>query len=279
MRKLTLAISLTSAITLTNQGFASEDSTAKITEALKTSPCTEYSSQFSECKRLTSLDLLNSLHTMSQAKIHEMFGDYQPSNCKTNNCKTNIDVEPAIIAEFTYSSSNMQSNPRTIQLKAYKPLLDMSRMFKETDMMFAMFANFSYKDTAKLTKNVTDMHDMFSGAAKLVYVNLGNIDTSNITNMQNMFKSCVSLRNIDLSMFNTSKVTNMSGMFSYCSSLEQLDISKFDMSNVKSVDNMFSNCISLKVLVLPKSEIQVSHLTVKNFFGCENLNLNRIVYK
>ena len=82
----------------------------------------------------------------------------------------------------------------------------------------------NFKNKCKfITKNVTNMSNMFFGCSSLKSINLSNLDTNNVKDMSGMFSGCSSLTSLNLSNFNTNNVNDMSGMFSGCSSLTSLN--------------------------------------------------------
>ena len=96
------------------------------------------------------------------------------------------------------------------------------------------------------TKNVTDMHQAFSGLNHITSLDLSSFDMSNVTNIANMFHGCASLEEIDVSTWDTSKVTNMYSTFGRCTSLKTLDVSHWDTSNVTTMIETFWGCSSLE---------------------------------
>ena len=100
------------------------------------------------------------------------------------------------------------------------------------------------------TSNVTDMSDMFSSCADLVYINTRNMDTSNVTTMSRMFYNCYDLTKLNLSDFNTSNVVDVSNMFYGCSMLSELNVSNWDISNVTNYNSMFKYCSRLSKLII-----------------------------
>ncbi|CAE7781901.1 unnamed protein product [Symbiodinium sp. CCMP2592] len=91
------------------------------------------------------------------------------------------------------------------------------------------------------TSAVTDMTDMFSGAATFNQ-DIGTWDTSRVTRMDRMFDSA-SAFNQDIGSWDTSSVTSMSGMFYRASQFNQ-DIGGWNTSSVTSMDSMFRSARS-----------------------------------
>ena len=126
-----------------------------------------------------------------------------------------------VIADFIYEEEPGCLN--IFQLTAIKPMTSMAFMCRGTEVAAVSFC---YEEASEFTKSVTDMHDMFFEATKLVYVNLTNLDTRSVTNMENMFRLCVNLKEVNFSGFNTSNVTRRCRQ--RCSDRIALKISKKD---------------------------------------------------
>ena len=77
------------------------------------------------------------------------------------------------------------------------------------------------------TKNVKDMHNMFSSCIMLKSIVLSSFDTTNVSNMNCMFQSDYNLISLDLSSFNTINLESMYKMFENLQSLHYLDISNW----------------------------------------------------
>ena len=76
--------------------------------------------------------------------------------------------------------------------------------------------------------------------------------TRNVTNMNDMFYDCENLENINLSSFDTKNVDEMRCMFCDCKKLTYIDLSSFDFRNVENMINMFLCCNNLKKIVIKK---------------------------
>jgi len=103
----------------------------------------------------------------------------------------------------------------------------------------------NFKNKCKfITKNVTNMSNMFFGCSSLKSINLSNLDTNNVKDMSGMFSGCSSLTSLNLSNFDTNNVTNMNNMFYNCSSLTSINLNNFDANNVtnKIVDEIPKSC-------------------------------------
>ena len=88
----------------------------------------------------------------------------------------------------------------------------------------------------RLTRNVSSLHEAFSGMRDLEYVNLN--DTSMITDMSFCF-SFAKAFNQQIGHWDTSNVTNMAGMFAGAEAFNQ-PIGDWDTSKVTKMNSMFS---------------------------------------
>ena len=93
----------------------------------------------------------------------------------------------------------------------------------------------------------TSCYYWFCGCSKLTDIEgIENLNTENVMYMSNMFERCSTLTSLDLSNFNTAKVTNMEEMFIGCSALTTIYVSdKFVTDKVTDSRNMFSGCNKL----------------------------------
>ncbi|MCF0239877.1 MAG: BspA family leucine-rich repeat surface protein, partial [Streptococcus gallolyticus] len=144
--------------------------------------------------------------------------------------------------------------------------LDFSKMQWNTEKvatmscMFDSFAQHDHEHSVTLnlkglnTANVTDMSNMFNGAAQNSAIpptiDVSELDTHNVTNMKYMF-CCIAYSSpnpitLNLSNFDTKQVADMSSMFEgICSAAPGhatvYASNKFDVSEVSKSSDMFSN--------------------------------------
>ena len=126
---------------------------------LYTDNCTSMYNLFSNCSKLTSLDLSN-FDTSNVTNMNSMF--------EFCNSLVNLDL------------SHLDTNNVT----------NMTKMFKDCNSLVTL--NLSNFDTSK----VTTMYQMFYRCENLISLDLSNFDTSKVTNMFNMFEYCSSLKSI-----------------------------------------------------------------------------------
>ncbi|MBQ3655320.1 MAG: BspA family leucine-rich repeat surface protein [Bacteroidales bacterium] len=200
-------------------------------EYLNTENVTDMEDMFSNCQRLTSLDV-SGLNTQNVTNMSNMFRD----------CKhiTNLDISGFNTQKVT-NMSNMFlgcKNLTSLDVSRFntEKVTDMSDMFRDCQLLTSLdVKGFN-------TQNVTNMSNMFCNCKKLTSVNVSGFNTQNVTNMSGMFKDCSSITSIDVSGFNTEKVTDMSYMFLNCSLITSLDVSKFKTEKVTDMSYMFSAC-------------------------------------
>ena len=180
-------------------------------EYLNTAKVTDMGYMFSDCSKLTSLDVTH----FNTAKVTDM--GYMFSDCSK---LTSLDVTHFNTAKVT----------------------DMSTMFYNCSSLTSL--DVTHFNTA----NVTDMSYMFQNCLKLPSLDVTNFNTAKVTDMSYMFTSCKKLPSLDVTNFNTAKVTDMSSMFSSCSKLTSLDVTNFNTVNVKKMSRMFTGCSALTSL-------------------------------
>ena len=179
-------------------------------EYLNTEKVTSMSYMFSNCSKLTSLDVTK-FNTANVTNMNDMF-----RNC---SALTSLDVSKFNTVNVT----------------------NMGRMFSNCSALTSLdVTNFN-------TEKVTYMVYMFSGCSKLTSLDASKFNTVNVTNMSRMFSNCSALTSLDVTNFNTKKVTNMGRMFFECQALTAIYASsKFVTTQVSQSSDMFYNCKKLK---------------------------------
>ncbi|MCR5454751.1 MAG: BspA family leucine-rich repeat surface protein, partial [Bacteroidales bacterium] len=180
---------------------------------LYTANVTDMNNMFSDCKKLTAIDL-SKFNTTNVTSMYQMF-----CNC-------------AELTSLDLSSFNTEK------------VTDMNGMFYNCSALTTLdLSSFN-------TANVTYMYQMFYFCSALTTLNLRSFNTENVTDMSSMFYRCSALTTLDLSRFKTAKVTDMSQMFCNCAALESLDLSSFNTANVTKMDHMFQGCSSLTTILV-----------------------------
>ena len=253
---------------------------------LDTSNVTDMSAMFSECSRLTNLNL-SSFDTSKVTNMNSMFDSCSSltnlnlSSFDTSNvtsmysmfasCSrlTSLDISNFNTSKVTYMRFMFRNCSSLTSLDVSKfdtsKVTNMSLMFDNCSKLTSLdVSNFD-------TSNVTSMGSMFSSCSRLTSLDLSKFDTSNVTSMSYMFYECRSLTSLDVSKFDTSKVTNMMYMFFSCRRLTSLDISSFDTSQVTSMEYIFSDCERLTSLDLSKFDTSQVTNMFGMFNGCSSL--------
>ena len=181
--------------------------------AFDTSEVTGMDRMFSDCEKLTNLDV----HNFDTSQVTNMTGMF--SQCS--------ELSSLDVTSFNTSL-----------------VFDMNEMFYGCSKLSSLDVN-SFD-----TSQVTAMRGMFFGCSSLTDLDLRSFDTSQVTSMSGMFSGCSNLTDLDLRSFDTSRVTSMWEMFSSCGKLKNLDVSSFDTSSVTTMDSMFLGCDSLTDLDL-----------------------------
>ena len=229
-------------------------------EYLKTSNVTSMAYMFSNCYRLTSLDV-SGFDTGDVTSMTYMF-----FGC---NNLTSLDVSG-------FDTGNVTSMRNMFASCTNLASLDVSRFDtgNVTDMysMFFGCTNLASLDVSGFdTGNVTSMAFMFERCTNLASLDVSGFNTTNVTSLKEMFLGCSSLEGIDVSRFNTTNVTNMSAMFYECSLLSSLDVSRFNTTNVTNMSNMFSGCSSLQSLDLSGFTFKSGDYTIGILQDCTGL--------
>ena len=254
-------------------------------ENLNTQNVTDMSSMFSDCQKLTSLDLSN-FNTANVEDMRSMF-----KNC---SALTGIFASNKFVTDMVINGSDMFSG-------CDKLIGAIKYIGSQTDHHYANYVDgyFSpeggfpayavfdggtrtltfgrglskpagaydlnegnnepgwltqkeniYKvvfDASFANARPTSCYYWFCGCSKLTDIEgIENLNTENVTNMNSMFDRCSALTSLDLTNFNTAKVSDMSYMFMGCSALTTIFVSdKFVTEQVISSDNMFHMCINL----------------------------------
>ena len=170
-----------------------------------TSDVTDFSWMFSECSKLTSLDL-SSFNTENAVAMEGMF-----SNC-SGLLSLNLN---------NFDTGNVTS---------------MRNMFYNcSNLVTLTIDNFN-------TEKVTIMESMFHDCQKLASLNLSKFNTASVERMNDLFFNCKALTSLNLSSFNTNNVTTMHSMFYGCAELVTVYVSDLWVINSGvETTNMFIN--------------------------------------
>ena len=169
---------------------------------------------FSGCSKLAGVEGLSKLDT---SKVTDM--GYMFSNCwrLTSLQLSGFDTSSVTDMSFMFQGC---SGLGSLQLSSFNTtnVTDMGFMFWDCRDLTSL--NVSKFDTS----SVTNMGSMFWGCRGLTSLDVSKFDTANVMNMGYMFLACSGLTSLDLSSFNTSSVKNMYNMFYECSGLKQVTL-------------------------------------------------------
>ena len=177
-------------------------------ENLNTSNATSMHCMFSNCSKLTSLDV-SSFDTSNVTDMGAMF-----SNC---SLLTSLDVS-------RFDTSNVT---------------DMMSMFRSCEALTSL--DVSGWNTSMV--EAYGMKDMFYGCKALTSLDVSNFDTSNVESMENMFRDCIALTSLDISGFDTSNVTNMQGMFQGSSLLNTIKLGENFIFSGKNISDQWMKAL------------------------------------
>ena len=232
--------------------------TVRFTEAVKPKSCYLW---FNNCQQLTNIENLNYLYTNEVTNMRSMF-----SNCSKITTLDVSNFNTSNVTDMQYMFYNC-NNLTTLDVSNFdtSKITNMCSMFSNCSKITTLdVSNFN-------TSNITTMSYMFSTCTQLTSLDVSNFNTSNVTDMYSMFSNCSNLTSLDLSNFDTSKITTMRYMFNTCTKLTTLDLSNFDTSNVTDMSGMFYNCINLITLDVSNfdtsSVIDMSYM----FYSCSKL--------
>ena len=254
-------------------------------ENLNTQNVTDMSSMFSDCQKLTSLDLSN-FNTANVEDMRSMF-----KNC---SALTGIFASNKFVTDMVINGSDMFSG-------CDKLIGAIKYIGSQTDHHYANYVDGYFSpeggfpayavfdggtrtltfgrglskpagaydlnvenntpgwnaqkeniekvvfDASFANARPTSCYYWFCGCSKLTDIEgIENLNTENVTNMNSMFDRCSALTSLDLTNFNTAKVSDMSYMFMGCSALTTIFVSdKFVTYQVTDGRDMFHMCINL----------------------------------
>ena len=188
----------------TNPGWFTEGISASITKVVfdpsfaNARPTSTYY-WFSGCTNLTSITGWENLNTSEVTNMREMFSD-----CRK---LTNLNLNQFNTSKVTNMNGMFQSCKALKKLSfsylfSTTNVTDMSYMFYDCSAMTSF--DLSYFNTSK----VTDMRYMFYECDAVTTLDLSTFDTGNVTNMAYMFSECDNLTTINISNgWSTAKVT------------------------------------------------------------------------
>ena len=174
-------------------------------EYLNTTEVTNMREMFSDCRKLTNLNL-NQFNT---SKVTNMSGMFQ--SCKALK---------KLSFSYLFSTTNVT---------------DMSYMFFDCSAMTSF--DLSYFNTSK----VTDMRYMFYECDAVTTLDLSTFDTGNVTNMVSMFGECENLTTINISSgWSTDNLTGTNSSYAMFANTKQIRGMQGTTYNASYVDKTYA---------------------------------------
>ena len=235
-------------------------------ENIKTDKVTNFSSLFSNCRSIKSLNLTN----WNTGNVTTLYGCF-------NSCYSLIELD------LSYWNVNKVTNLST-SFNACYSLKRINFSGWQTGTLTSIYSFFGncqslkYIDTSWLnvTSACTDICYAFQNCWSVKELNLNAWDLSGIPDTNNrchdVFAGCYSVKRITgIENWNCHSANSMTGMFSGCYLLEELNISNWNMSYATNLSNFFANCYNLRQLNLsswqPSNCVNFSGM----FSGCYSL--------
>ena len=170
---------------------------------------------FVELENLVTISGIENLYTSNVTDMGFMFTEcYRLSSIDVSHFDTkNVNNMDAMFAVCTNLTSLDLSNFDTSNVQNMKSVFECCYALKSLNI-----SSFN-------TSNVTDMAYMFGDCYALENLDVSKFNTDNVTQMNIMFRACKKLEVLNLSSFNISKVKNMGQMFKNCEALTTIYVS------------------------------------------------------
>lgn len=253
---------------------------------LDTSNATNIKNMFTNCQKLTMLDL-SSFDTSKVQNMQAMFlqcislESVDLSNWNTSNTTVMAGMFGGCtkLKALNLSHFNTSKVITFLQFAASCESLEtvnapslVTSVCNNTKAMFTSCIKLNSIDVTNWdTSNVTDMAGMFLNCSSLIELNVRNWNTEKVSTFASTFEDCIKLYDLDVSNWNVSSCTDMYYMFEGCSQLNNLDVSHWDVSQVTTMNAMFQNCSKLSGLKVenwrPSSCTDMSFM----FYTCSSL--------
>ena len=188
---------------------------------------------FSGCTNLTSITGWENLNTSEVTNMREMFSD-----CRKI---TNLNLNKFNTSKVTNMSGMFQScialNKISLPYTFYTSnVVDMSYMFYDCTSL-SSFNFFTYFNTSK----VTDMRYMFYECDAVTTLDLSTFDTGNVTNMVSMFGDCENLTTIYIgSGWSTDNLTGTNSSYAMFANTKQIRGMQGTTYNASYVDKTYA---------------------------------------
>ena len=222
----------------TNPGWFTEGISASVTKVVfdpsfaNARPTSTYY-WFSGCTNLTSITGMEYLNTSEVTNMREMFSD-----CRK---LTNLNLNQFNTSKVTNMSGMFQScialNKISLPYTFYTSnVVDMSYMFYDCTSL-SSFNFLTYFNTSK----VTDMRYMFYECDAVTTLDLSTFDTGNVTNMVSMFGDCENLTTIYIgSGWSTDNLTGTNSSYAMFANTKQIRGMQGTTYNASYVDKTYA---------------------------------------
>ncbi len=115
------------------------------------------------------------------------------------------------------------------------------------------------------------MNNWFLNFSKVETIDLQYIDASSLRTMVSTFEGMTSLKSIDLSVLNLESLGSVDYIFSGCTSLTSVNLENFNSPIIDSIAGMFIGCTSLEKVDLSSLTTDSLVYVYDLFNGCTNL--------
>ena len=125
--------------------------------------------------------------------------------------------------------------------------------------------------------HVEDISWMFKGATGLVNIDLSNWDTGNIMKFNSLFSSSdsntgsMNIKTTGIENWDVSNGDNLSYMFYGCGQLESIDLSNWDVSKNTTFNHFFTDCYKLKSVNFDGWDTSSCEVFAAMFNNCDTL--------
>ena len=123
------------------------------------------------------------------------------------------------------------------------------------------------------TPKLLSTENMFRDSHGLMFVDIGDFETSNLSVASRMFRDCSELETVIFRSTETWRLLQVDEMFSGCKKLKNIDLPAIipDGSSLRRAEYMFINCYNLSYLDFSAFNINDNTITVSAFRNCTNL--------
>ena len=221
----------------TNPGWFTEGVSASVTKVVfdasfaNARPTSTYY-WFNSCANLTSITGWENLNTSEVTNMREMFSD-----CRKI---TNLNLNQFNTSKVT-NMSGMFQNCLSLKKLSFSYLFSTTNVTDMSYMFYDCSAMTSFDLSYFKTSNVTDMRYMFYECDAVTTLDLSTFDTGNVTNMASMFGECDNLTTINIgSGWSTAKLTTANSSNAMFANTKQIRGMQGTTYNASYVDKTYA---------------------------------------